>query len=205
MLLGIYILIGIVGAPSAAWLAARFSKHRTLMLTTTAYSLGLCSIVILPKHSMPLTIPVMMWCGFMASGFGLMISAMLADVGDEVRLEQGKERISLIYAMNGLAAKVASALQLAITFPLLEKLGYNPKEGAVNTPAAIHNLELAYIVGPIVFVMLGGACVIGWRLNAQKHADIRRALEERDAAAASETSIVDSELGQASTVAVTAG
>jgi Na+/melibiose symporter-like transporter len=204
ILLGVYIFIGILGAPAAAWLSARISKHRTLMLTTTAYSLGLCSIIVLPKHSMALTIPVMMWCGFMASGFGLMISAMLADVGDEVRLEQGKERISLIYAMNGLAAKVASALQLAITFPLLERLGYNPKEGAVNTPAAIHNLELAYIVGPIVFVMLGGACVIGWRLNAAKHADIRRALEERDGAIVSETSIIDSELGQATTVAVTA-
>ena len=181
LLLGVYILIGILGAPAAAWLSARISKHRTLMLTTTLYSLGLCSILILPKHNFWATVPAMMWCGAMASGFGLMISAMLADVGDEVRLEQGKERISLIYAMNGLASKIAAAAQLAITYPLLEKLGYNPKEGAVNSPAAIHNLELAYIVGPIVFVMLGGACVIGWRLHEKKHSEIRAALEARDA------------------------
>lgn len=204
ILLGIYIFIGVLGAPAAAWLSARISKHRTLMLTTTAYSLGLCTIVILPKHSMAAAIPVMMWCGFMASGFGLMISAMLADVGDEVRLEQGKERISLIYAMNGLAAKVASALQLAITFPLLERLGYNPKEGAVNTVSAIHNLELAYIVGPIVFVMLGGACVIGWRLDARKHGEIRAALDERDAAF-TESPLIENVTGQPATRVVTAG
>jgi len=203
ILLGIYIFIGILGAPAAAWLSARISKHRTLMLTTTAYSLGLCTIVILPKHSMLFATPVMMWCGFMASGFGLMISAMLADVGDEVRLEQGKERISLIYAMNGLAAKVASALQLAITFPLLERLGYNPREGAVNTPAAIHNLELAYIVGPIVFVMLGGACVIGWRLNAAKHSEIRAALDERDATF-TESPLIENAVGQPPATVVTA-
>ena len=29
--------------------------------------------------------------------------------------------------------------------------------------------------------MLGGACVIGWKLDAHKHADIRRQLDERDA------------------------
>ena len=33
----------------------------------------------------------------------------------------------------------------------------------------------------IFFVMLGGACVMGWKLDAQKHADIRTELERRDA------------------------
>ena len=54
-------------------------------------------------------------------------------------------------------------------------------EGAVNTPQAIHNLQLAYIVGPIVFVMMGGLCVLGWRLDADKHAAIRVELDRRDA------------------------
>ena len=30
--------------------------------------------------------------------------------------------------------------------------------------------------------MLGGACVIGWRLDAQRHGEIRAKLEARDAA-----------------------
>ena len=50
-----------------------------------------------------------------------------------------------------------------------------------NTADAIFGLELAYIIGPIVFVMLGGACVLGWKLDAAKHADIRVQLERRDA------------------------
>ena len=55
------------------------------------------------------------------------------------------------------------------------------KEGAVNTPEAIHNLELAYLIGPVVFVMLGGACMIGYALDAKRHGEIRRQLDERDA------------------------
>lgn len=181
ILLLVYVIAGIVGAPITARVAQKFSKHRTLMITTTAYSLGLCGVLIVPKGNVPLAIPVMFWCGFMAAGFDLMIRAMLADVGDEVRLDQGKERISLIYALNTLAAKIASAFAIGITFPLLARFGYDATRHGSNTPAAIHALELAYIVGPIVFVMLGGACVVGWRLDAEKHAEIRRQLDHRDA------------------------
>ncbi len=180
-LLLVYVIAGIVGAPLTARLAMRFSKHRTLMVTTTCYSLGLIVLVLLPKGSVLAALPVMFWCGFMAAGFDLMIRAMLADVADEVRLEQGQEQLSLIYALNALATKIASAFAIGLTFPLLARLGYNAADGATNTPDAIRSLELAYIVGPIVFVMLGGACVVGWKLDAAKHADIRRQLDERDA------------------------
>jgi len=181
ILLLVYVVAGVAGAPATARLAMRFSKHRTLMMTSTAYSLGLCTILALPKASMAAGIPMMFWCGFMAAGFDLMIRAMLADVGDEVRLEQGQEQISLIYALNTLAAKIAAACAIILTFPLLGWLGYVATDGAVNTPEAIHSLELTFILGPIIFVMLGGACVLGWRLDADRHADIRRQLDERDA------------------------
>jgi Na+/melibiose symporter-like transporter len=181
ILLLVYVVAGIVGAPLTARLAMRFSKHRTLMVTTTAYSLGICLVMVTPKGSVPAAIPIMFWCGFMAAGFDLMIRAMLADVADEVRLEQGQEQLSLIYALNALANKIASAFAIGLTFPLLAWLGYKATTGAVNTPEAIFSLEMAFIVGPIIFVMLGGACVIGWKLDAGKHADIRRQLEERDA------------------------
>ena len=60
-------------------------------------------------------------------------------------------------------------------------LGYVAKEGVKNTPEAIYRLEWVYIAGPIFFVMLGGACVMGWKLDARKHAEIRAELDRRDA------------------------
>ncbi len=195
ILLLVYVLAGIVGAPATAGLARRLGKHRALMCTTTAYSLGLCMVMILPKANILLAIPVMFWCGAMAAGFDLMIRAMLADVADEVRLEQGQERISLIYALNTLSAKIAAAFAIGLTFPLIARLGYDATKGSANTPEAIHSLDLAYIVGPIVFVMLGGACVFGWRMDATRHAEVRRQLEERDAQY-SEAPIIESISGE---------
>ncbi len=181
ILLAVYIFAGIPGAFLTAIVARRIGKHRTLMATTTAFSLGLLSIFILPKASVAAFLPMMAMEGIFASGFGMMVQAMLADVGDEIRLAQGKQRMSLVYAINTLAQKIAAAGAIVLTFPLLQALGFNPAEGAVNTPAAIHNLDLAFLIGPIVFVMLGGACVIGWRLNAARHHEIRTELERRDA------------------------
>jgi Na+/melibiose symporter-like transporter len=187
ILLAVYILAGIPGALLTAVLARKISKHRTLMLTTTGFSLGLFAIFILPKANVPLAIPFMTFQGMTSSGFGMMIQAMLADVGDEIRLTQGRERMSLVYSVNTLATKIAGAASIGLTFPLLGILGFNAREGAINTPQAIHNLDLAFLAGPIVFVMLGGACVIGWRLDSARHDEIRHQLSARDAELASAT------------------
>ncbi len=207
LLLLIYILAGIVGAPVTAAIAHRLSKHRTLLLTATCYSLGLCTVMLIPKGNFWAGAPTMFWCGFMASGFDLMIRAMLADVGDEVRLEQGQERLSLIYALNTLSGKIAAAFAIGLTYPLVGKLGYVAREGFHNTPQAIRSLELAFIIGPIIFVMLGGLCVLGWRLDAAKHAQIRVQLDHLDAGHAlyEEAPILESISGQPAVATLTAG
>src|SRR4029453_1984482 len=104
---------------------------------------------------------------------------------DEVRLQQGRERLSLIYALNTLTTKIGAAVAIGISFPLLQRLGYPPKEGSQNSPEAISALGLIFAAGPIFFVLVGGACVLGWKMTAERHAEVRAELEARDAAAAS--------------------
>ncbi|HEV2530570.1 MFS transporter [Phenylobacterium sp.] len=183
-LLVLYIAAGLGGAPATAKLAQRIGKHRTIMVVAAAYSLGLLTVLLPPKGVVLATAPVMLWCGFFGAGFDMTIRSMLADVSDEVRLEEGKERTSLIYALYTLAAKLANAFAIGLTFPLLQRLGYQPKLGLANSPEAIRSLGLTFVSGPIAFVVLGAACMIGWRLTADRHAEIRLALETRDAEAA---------------------
>ncbi len=181
ILLAVYILAGFAGAPAIGWLAAKISKHRAVMVATTGFSITLMLVSFLPKGAIAPALPAMFLAGFLAAGFGVMTRAITADVGDEVRLAGGKERIGLIYALTAVTGKVAGAFSIFLTFTVLAQVGYQAKEGAVNTPEAIHNLELAFLIGPIVFVMLGGACFIGYQLNAERHGEVRRQLEARDA------------------------
>jgi len=180
LLLALYIVAGVLGAGGLSWLATRIGKHRTLMVASTGYSLGLMILNFLPKGSLIPAAIIMFALGFLAAGFVLLGRAMCADVGDAIRLAKGRNRQGLLFAMMTSAEKIASALAILVSFSILGLVGYQAKEGAHNTPAAIHNLELVYLLGPITFVMLGGACYIGYKLDHKRHAEIRTALDARD-------------------------
>lgn len=200
LLLALYILAGLAGGPAAAWLANKLSKHRALIVSTTLYSLFLISIPLLPKgQPLPQILP--MFClGALATGFVVMVRAITADVGDELRLEGGRDLIGLLYAVTSATTKAAGALAIFVSYWLLGLQGYSANPHAVNGPAQIHGLELTFIIGPIVFVMLGGAAFLGYKLSAEKHAVIRRELDERDAAYA-EAAVLEGLTGEPGEVA----
>ncbi|HEY3799107.1 MAG TPA: MFS transporter [Caulobacteraceae bacterium] len=180
LLLVLYILAGVFGAASLSWLATRVGKHRALIVASTGYSLGLILIALMPRGALIPAAILMFTLGFLAAGFQLLGRAMCADVGDVIRLAKGKHRQSLLFAMMTSAEKIAGALAIAFSFTILGAVGYIAKDGAHNTPAAIHNLELVYVLGPIFFVMLGGACYLGYKLDHKRHAEVRAALDERE-------------------------
>ncbi len=173
---------GAIGAPLFAQLSRRIGKHRTLMVATTSYSVGLFSFLLVRDGNVLMGALVLGFLGFAQAGYLIMMTAMMADVGDEVRLEQGRERMGLLYSLVTGATKIAGALAIGLSYPLLARLGFRPGEGAANTHQALLGLELAYYIGPVFFVMLGGLCFIGWRLTAERHGEIRRQLDARDAA-----------------------
>ncbi|HEY3800438.1 MAG TPA: MFS transporter [Caulobacteraceae bacterium] len=181
LLLLVYVVSGVIGAPLIGWAGARFSKHRTMIAATIGYSIGLCTVLLPPRGDVIATLPLMMWCGFMATGFELTTSAMMADLGDQVRLEQGKERMALLFATTGLSAKLASAGAVAMSYWLLSKIGFVATTGAHNSPAVLSAFNVVFLSGPIFFVTLGGLCFLGWKLDAGRHALIRAQLEARDA------------------------
>ena len=181
LLLFIYIVAGVLGAGVLSWIAQRAGKHRTLMFAAAGYSLGLVALSFMPKNAFALAAPFMFIMGFLASSFPLLDRAMVADVGDAVRLEQGMHRIGLLFAMITSVQKIANALSIFLTLTILGAIGYKAKEGSINSPAVIHSLELVYLIGPVVFVMLGAACFIGYKLDDKRHGEIRAALDERDA------------------------
>jgi Na+/melibiose symporter-like transporter len=181
LLLTIYVLAGLVGGPATAWLANRISKHRALMVSTTAYALMLIFVPFLPRGAALLYAAPMFVLGALATGFVVMVRAITADVGDELRLQGGRDLIGLLYAVTSATTKAAGALAIFVSYALLNTVGFSVKPHAVNGPDQIQGLELIFIIGPIAFVMLGGAAFLGYKLTADRHADIRRQLDERDA------------------------
>jgi Na+/melibiose symporter-like transporter len=194
ILLVFFIAAGLLGAMFWGWLAQKIGKHRALIVSALAYAVTQSALMLIPPATMSLAIPGMMSVGFVSSAFILIVRAMVADVADEVRLESGKERVGLLYALVTTTQKIGTAITVGISFSVLDLVGYNAAEGATNTPAAIRGLELCYVFAPIIFVFFGGAAFIGWKLDAKRHAEVRRQLDERDALAA-EAGLLDSVSG----------
>jgi Na+/melibiose symporter-like transporter len=181
LLLVLYILAGLVGGPATAWLANRTSKHAALIVSTTFYALLLIAIPLMPRGAaMYYAIPMFL-LGALANGFVVVVRAITADVGDQLRLEGGRDLMGLLYAVTSATTKAAGALSIFVSYALLGVVGFSVTPHAVNGPAQIQGLDLVFIIGPIAFVMLGGAAFIGYKLSADKHADIRRQLDELDA------------------------
>ena len=193
LLLISYIGAGIFGAVFWGRLAGRFGKHRTVQIACVCYSITQATLMALPRvwpgYKFVDTVPTiigMFAVGFCASAFLLLVRAMIADVADEVRLEQKQDLTSLLFSMVTTTSKIGGSITVAIVFPILFLVHYNGAEGAVNTPSAIFGLEMCYLFAPIILVWFGGAMFFGYKLDSQRHAEIRAALAGVDAAASEE-------------------
>jgi GPH family glycoside/pentoside/hexuronide:cation symporter len=179
-LLFFYIVAGLFGSPAWAALAAKLGKPRTVRIACVAYAVCQSILMMLPKALYLPTAAAMFAVGLCASAFVPMVRAMVADVGDEIRLETGKNINSVLYSMVTTTLKVAQALAVSIVLPVLGMAGYNAAENAVNTPHAIFALEMCYLFAPIAFVAVGALTMVGFRLTQDRHAEIRAALEAMD-------------------------
>jgi glycoside/pentoside/hexuronide:cation symporter, GPH family len=188
ILLIFYIGAGLIGAPTWGRVAHRFGKHRTVQIACVCYAICQTILMALPRvwpgHSLLQIAPTalgMFSVGFCASAFILLIRAMVADVVDEVRLSKGVDLTSLFFSLVTTTTKIGTVITVVIVFPILKAVGYNGKEGAVNTPHAIFGLEMCYLFAPIILVFFGGALFFGYKLDAKRHGAIREALDVRDA------------------------
>jgi GPH family glycoside/pentoside/hexuronide:cation symporter len=192
LMLIFYVTAGIFGGLFWGGVAAkRFGKHRALQIACVAYSITqsiLMAVPRVPRHytfvdCLP-TGAAMVAVGFCATAFLILVRAMVADVVDEVRLERKQDLTSLLYSMVTTTTKLGASITVAFVYPILVFVHYNPKEGAVNTPGAIFGLEMCYLFAPVVLVLIGAAMFFGYRLDSKRHAEIRDALAELEAAEA---------------------
>ncbi len=184
-LLVIYIAAGLLGAPFWAQVARRLGKHPTVILGCVLYGFAQALVFALPHAYLPLMIPGMFFAGFVVSCFTFLIRAMIADIGDEVRLDIGKDQTALLYGLITATSKVGNTISVFITFNILYGFGFNPKEGSVNTGVPLDALIACYVIVPVLTMFVGAWMLRGYKLDAARHDEIRATLAERDLVLAS--------------------
>jgi len=178
-LLLFYFLAAILGGFIWTMLAKRIGKAKALIAACVTYAVVQFLVVTLPAGNFWLAVPFLMAAGIPYSAGALLLRSMLADYGDEERLESGKDRTGLLYAILTGTVKVGSALAVCSLF-LLDGLGFDAVNAANSTPLSMQGLEILYALAPGIIGLLAAACMIGYPLTEAKHAEILRQLGDKD-------------------------
>jgi MazG family protein len=182
-LLLFYFLGAFAGGPVWMALAKRLGKHGTLICAAFMYAAIQGAVSIAPGENFWLGAAMMFFAGLPFSAGPFLLRAMMADIADEERLASGRDRTGLLYAVLTGAIKIGTASAVGAATFGVASLGYDGQL-PINTGQALLGLQLFFTGLPPVLAIVAALVLVGYPLNAAKHAEIRRQLDERDLAEA---------------------
>jgi Na+/melibiose symporter-like transporter len=174
-------LFGIAAGPIWMRVGYRLGKHRAAVIGELVQVVINLGLLLVAPGMLWLVIGLTVAQGLAQGSGNQMLRAIVADVADKHRLETGTDRSALFFSVFSLAGKAGMAAAVGIALPLVAWLGFNPR--GVNSPEALHGLQLVFALGPALAHILAAWLVYNFSLDEQAHGRIRRELDARAAAA----------------------
>jgi len=174
-LLLLYFLSGIVSVPLWLRVSRTMGKHRAWVLAMALNCLAFAGVPFIPEQGLYWFVAVCLGTGLCLGADLALPSSMWADVVDWDTAEMGTERAGLLFALWGVATKLALALAVGIAFPLLDLAGFVPQQAAGGEGLLV--LALLYAWVPVLFKTVAIALVAGFEIDAATQADLRRRID----------------------------
>lgn len=172
--------------PLVAALARKWDKHVTLGAAGLLAAVTAGVFLVLPEGNLLLACLAMMVWGLSYAAFTLLPRAMMADAGDELRLQSGSDQTAVLFALLISSWKLGGALSVGISFLALALVGYEPELVGSNSPAAIAGLQLVFAAPSALLFLFGAWLSFTYPLTRARHAVVRAALEARSSAEAND-------------------
>ncbi|MDO1558677.1 MFS transporter [Brevundimonas sp. 2R-24] len=180
----LYFIAGLVGAPVWASLAKRVGKDKALAIASLIFAGLYVVATLLPGGSFWLTAGAMFIAGLPYAAGLFLLRAMMADAGDEVRLDTGVERTGLMFSILSATTKVGHVIAL-IPYVILQGVGFQAVPGPEgNSEQSLMVLNLLFVFAPGLLIAAAAWVLKGYPLTPERHEAIRAALAERDGAPA---------------------
>lgn len=180
ILLLVYFVAGLIGAPVWAGLATRVGKHVSLMIGSVYFAVSFAAATLLvPAGNFPAALVAIFAAGLAFGAADLLLRAMMADAADVIRLEDGADRTGLLFSILTATSKLGYAVSVG-AFAVLEWIGFDPTPGATNTPEVILGLQWVFIAAPTVLLLISAVILRLYPLTPAAHAQVRTQLALRD-------------------------
>lgn len=164
-----YLLTGVLSVPLWLRLARTGEKHRLWSVSLVLTALAFLPVAFLGSGDGPLFIAFCLLTGVGLGADLCLPAAMLADVTDEQTARTGDSRAGLYVALWSLTGKLALALAVGLSFPLLELAGFRPGSG--QAPLA---LPLLYAAVPVALKLAAAGLIRRYPLDAVRQAALRQ-------------------------------
>lgn len=177
-LLLVYFIGGLVGAGLWVSLSHRIGKHHALLASCAYYALVQSGMFLLPKLPMIWAAASLFVAGLSYAASQFLLRALMADAGDEARLDTGSDFTGLLFALVSSTTKLGYAIAVGVSFIGLGLVGFKPEPGALNAPGAVEGLQSLFGFAPPALALLGAVAVWRYPLTLERHAEIRAALAQ---------------------------
>lgn len=180
---GLFLLqfvFGIAAGPIWMWIGYRLGKHRAAVAGELAQVAINLALLLVTPDGFALLIALTVAQGLAQGSGNLMLRSIVADVADAHRLATGVDRTALFFSVFSLTSKAAMAAAIGVALPLVAWLGFDP--AGSNVPHALDGLLMVFALGPALAHGVSAWLIHGFPLDEARHAQIRRALDERDRA-----------------------
>jgi GPH family glycoside/pentoside/hexuronide:cation symporter len=153
----LYFLAGIVGIAIWFWLGKSINKHRVwaiaMMIACGAFSI----VPFLGAGDIELFVFVTIITGLTLGADLAIPPSLQADIAEYEYLRSRRDRTGLLFAFWSMATKMSLAVSVAVSFPLLEYLGFSTESNLEENN--ILALSVIYSVAPIVF-KIAAICIV---------------------------------------------
>ncbi|MBU0656689.1 MAG: MFS transporter [Gammaproteobacteria bacterium] len=158
MALAVYFLSGVLGLPLWLKLARLIDKSRVWVLALCLSAVSLVWTPLLGAGDLYWFLAI---CALSGLAFGAEMAlpaSMLADVAQQMQY-QGNSQTGLLFGLWNLLGKLALALAVSMTFPLLDWAGWQETANAIQTPQTL--LTLALLFGGLPVLL---KAFVAWRM-----------------------------------------
>jgi len=184
LLLLLYFFAGVGFVPIVVRISYRMGKHQTLVYAALFTAVFAPIMFLIPPGNFWVAAAVLSFLGINVGSLTILYRSILADVVNLDELESGQRRTGLFFSLLTLTAKTGNALSVGVVFWTLALIGFVP--GSENSGDAVSGLNITFIAVPVICNLGVAAIMWSFPLDKSRQEDIRRQLEDRAAAKASE-------------------
>ncbi len=178
-LLFVYFLCGVAAVPLWLRLSYRYGKHRVWAAAMIATCLVFIWVPLLGPGDVAWFAVVCVLTGLGLGADLVLPPAMQADVVDYDTLKSRRRRAGVYFGLWGMATKLALALAVGLSFPILELIGLGSQSSGAGSAGGLFVLAALYSLAPVAFKLLAIALIWGFPLSHARQARIRRLIEAR--------------------------